>query len=129
MPILARLALTPGAAQPPTLSVQVTGADGALITDRTLPLERTRQAVLPGTGGQTADLARLLARMRSRSPGQRDVADVGRWLYGVLFGSADWRDAAKAEPGVGPVELLLEVADPPAQGSLPNVHDLHNLPW
>jgi len=119
MPILARIDLTPGAA-PPTLSIHLTRADGQDVAKQTLSFERTKQSILPITQGRPPEVARMLARMRARSPANREVAEIGRWLYTILFDTNDWRVAANVEPGAGPIELLLKVAGP---------SDLHNLPW
>ena len=119
MPIIAQVDLTPGANQPPTLSVRVVGADGQEVANHLVPWTRIKQSVIPlAAGNQASDVARMLARLRSRSPSDGDVVAIGGLLYATLFGTADWRQAE--DPGAGPVELLLELRGLP---------ELHNLPW
>src|SRR5688500_8216369 len=121
MPIVARIDLTPGA-NPPTITVRTAGADGQVVAAQTFPFDQQKRAVLPVTPERPAEIQRMLARMRSRSPADGDIAGVGQWLHGILFGKANWRQV-NVEPGNRPIELLLQVSDDP------RLHNLHNLPW
>src|SRR5689334_17715029 len=122
MPIKVGIERAPGT--PSQLAVTLAAADSRTKPVRHFDFQSERQIVLPVVEGRDPkEIARMLARIRARSPSPGDVTGVGQYLFAVLFGDHDWREAAASEPGSGAIELTLEIADDAA------LRPLHNLPW